>query len=578
MPKNAIALRVYTNSDDATIVWQTPARIPGCRGFALERRARDKKGKITPSVLPTWVGFAGDPAAQSGQQRPSTEWPVQRFLWTDYSAREAAAVQYRVVPMLGKAGNLKRAPDAHCSRWSGWAEVKTGQTPGFSAYFNRGIVASQWLARLLSGASGGPVAQLRRDIQDPNAKDRKFLGGRLRDEMLALLAKAKSSGVEIWAELYELNDPELIPALAALGKKCHLVLGSGAYKSASKGKPAVPDENAAVRAQLKAARKIDLRDRLVASPHFAHNKFVVFAGTDGAPKSVWTGSTNWTVTGLCTQVNNGILIEDAGLAAGYKARWDALAAAGAGYPPSLAQQGSVPSHVSVGPAGVTAWNVPCSGLVDLADARKLIRGARQGVLFLFFNPGPSGSLLNDVLGLRADKLFVHGVVNEDPGGKKPILTLFDRGTPVHPDPEVVLPTEVNAQMKGWFRDEFRFNMVMIHSKVVLVDPFGPHPVVMTGSHNLGPKASAENDDNLVLVENAPGLAAEYAVNVLGIYGHYKSRSNAALAARSQAGLRAGATHATSTMWKGLRDDETWQDEFLSGDKKKELDFWFGKLG
>jgi len=575
MPKNAIDLRVYTNSDDATIVWQAAARIPGCRGFALDRRARDGQGKTTASVLPTWVGFAGDPAAQSGQQRPSTEWPVQRFLWTDYSAREAAAVQYRVVPMLGKAGSLKRAPDAQCSEWSGWAEVKTGQTPGFEAYFNRGIVASQWLARLLSGAPGGPVAQLRRDIGNPGAKDRKFLGGRLRDEMLALLSDAKSSGSEIWAALYELNDPELIPALTALGKKCHLLLGSGAYKAASKGKPAVPDENAAVRAQLKAAGRIDVRDRLVASPHFAHNKFVVFAGADSVPKKVWTGSTNWTVTGLCTQVNNGILIEDAGLAAGYRERWDSLAAADDGYPPSLAQQGSVPVQVRLGSAGVTAWNVPCTGLVDLADARKLIRGARQGVLFLFFNPGPSGSLLNDILALKTDKLFVHGVVNEDPGGKTPILTLYDRGTPVHPDPEVVLPAEVDTQMKGWFRGEFRFNMVMIHSKVVLVDPFGSHPVVMTGSHNLGPKASGKNDDNLVLVENAAGLAAEYAVNVLGIYGHYKSRHNAALAAKSGGGRRAGTK---STAWQGLQDDESWQDGFLSGDKKKELDFWFGRPG
>lgn len=41
------------------------------------------------------------------------------------------------------------------------------------------------------------------------------------------------------------------------------------------------------------------------------------------------------------------------------------------------------------------------------------------------------------------------------------------------------------------------------------------------------------------------------------------------------GLRAGTT---STMWKGLRDDESWQDDFLSGDKKKALDFWFGRLG
>ncbi len=574
MPKN-LDLRVYTNSDDATIVWQVTARIPGCRGFALDRRAKDKAGSVTTSVLPTWVGFEGDPAAQSGQRRPSTEWPVQRFLWTDYSARDAASVQYRVVPMLGKAGSLRRASAARCSAWSPWCAVATGQTPGFSAYFNRGIVASQWLARMLANAAGGPVAQLRRDIQDPAARDRRFLGGRLRTEMLSLLSHTASSGGEIWAALYELNDPELMPALAAFGKRCHLLLGSGAYKAASKGKPAVPDENADVRAQLRKEKKIDLHDRLVKSPHFAHNKFVVFAGKDGVPSRVWTGSTNWTVTGLCTQVNNGILIEDSGLAAAYKARWDALAAAGAGSPASLEQQGSVPAHAQLGPASVTAWNVPCTGLVDLADAGKLIRGARQGVLFLFFNPGPKGSLLNEVLALNAEKLFVHGVVNQDPGGAKPVLTLFDRGTPVHPEPEVVLPASVKTKMKGWFADEFMFNMVMIHSKVVVVDPFGPHPVVMTGSHNLGPKASRENDDNVVLIENAPGLAAEYAVNILGIYGHYKSRHNAALAAKGGPDLRAGAT---STMWKGLKDADSWQNEFLSGDKKRELDFWFGRLG
>jgi len=35
---------------------------------------------------------------------------------------------------------------------------------------------------------------------------------------------------EIFAALYELNDPELIAALTALGKKCHLVLANGAFK------------------------------------------------------------------------------------------------------------------------------------------------------------------------------------------------------------------------------------------------------------------------------------------------------------------------------------------------------------
>jgi hypothetical protein len=43
---------------------------------------------------------------------------------------------------------------------------------------------------------------------------------------------------------------------------------------------------------------------------------------------------------------------------------------------------------------------------------------------------------------------------------------------------------------------------------------------------MGPKASKMNDDNLVIVRNAPGLAAEYAVNILGVYGHYRWLYNA----------------------------------------------------
>ena len=48
-------------------------------------------------------------------------------------------------------------------------------------------------------------------------------------------------------------------------------------------------------------------DRIVSQSHFAHNKFLVVSDANG-PTAVWTGSTNWTVTGLCTQSNNAILL------------------------------------------------------------------------------------------------------------------------------------------------------------------------------------------------------------------------------------------------------------------------------
>ncbi|HET6330438.1 MAG TPA: phospholipase D-like domain-containing protein [Holophagaceae bacterium] len=561
-----IDLKVYTNCDDATIVWRTDKRIPGCRGFALRRQAKDAGGKITDSVVETWVGFEGDPKAQSGLHQPSTVWPIQRFLWSDYFA-DGLKVRYQVVPMLGSAGALKPAPVSACSPWSEWVEVGTGQTEGFDAYFNRGIVASQWVARDLSMDQGGPQAVLKNNILDPKSPLRQELGGRLRMALLDLLTTSNKAGETVYAALYELNDPELIPAVEAFGKRFNLILASGAFKSGE------PDENATVRSQLKKSKTVTVHDRLVKSPHFAHNKFLVFCDKSGKPVRLWTGSTNWTVNGLCTQVNNGLLIENEDLAAGYKKRWDELLAAGDGYPPSLAQDGSTPTKASGSGWQATAWNAPTVNLVDLADARRLIQGARQGVLFLMFNPGPKGTLLNDILALSQENLFVHGVVNQDPGGKTPILTFHDRGTAMDAAPEAVIPAPIKDAMTGWFKDEYRGGMVMIHSKVVVVDPFGSHPVVMTGSHNLGPKASSKNDDNLILIENAPGLAAEFAVNVFGVFGHYKWRHNQAMAKKSGAGAK---SVPQGTKWKGLQDNDTWQDGYYAGPKLREIGFWFGE--
>jgi hypothetical protein len=57
---------------------------------------------------------------------------------------------------------------------------------------------------------------------------RDALSGPLRPQLLAMLDDVKKNGGEIYAALYELNDPELIPALVALGQKCHLILARNA--------------------------------------------------------------------------------------------------------------------------------------------------------------------------------------------------------------------------------------------------------------------------------------------------------------------------------------------------------------
>jgi hypothetical protein len=125
-----------------------------------------------------------------------------------------------------------------------WASPSGGckRSPHVSAYFNKGIVAARWVSEALKQV--GKDAKLADLIKTPGNPLRNALSGLLRPQLLALLKEVKDNGGEIYAALYELNDPELIPALTALGKKCHLLLANGAFK------PPDNDENKKVRQDL----------------------------------------------------------------------------------------------------------------------------------------------------------------------------------------------------------------------------------------------------------------------------------------------------------------------------------------
>jgi hypothetical protein len=132
------------------------------------------------------------------------------------------------------------------------------------------------------------------------------------------------------------------------------------------------------------------------------------------------------------------------------------------------------------------------------------------------------------------------------------------------DEDVQVPANIKAKFHDWEQELLGASMVMIHSKCIVIDPFGEHPVVMTGSHNLGPKASEKNDDNLVIIEGNAALAQAYAVNIIAIYQEYRFRHYVAKNA------------ASPNAWHGLEDNDTWQQGHLTGDAEGELQFWLGQ--
>src|SRR5262249_13069639 len=104
-----VKLKVYTNEDDALLFWSIVEPINGCRGFAIKRRKTDPQGKKTEDFLLNRTGFenqqvkAKPEAGQDAVTKPSTEWPFQRFSWTDHDADTGDTVSYQVIPVVRTA-------------------------------------------------------------------------------------------------------------------------------------------------------------------------------------------------------------------------------------------------------------------------------------------------------------------------------------------------------------------------------------------------------------------------------------------------------------------------------------------
>lgn len=199
-------------------------------------------------------------------------------------------------------------------------------------------------------------------------------------------------------------------------------------------------------------------------------------------------------------------------------------------------------------ASITPWCVPTNGGQDLEFARKLISGAQEGILFLFFNPGTfqedpmHQTLLQNILARHHEgeddynsNLYMCGVVNQyipmltkaggatkgqkpsdqslDPSASQTPVALYRNGNepPTRLSHDVLVPHNIKSQFHDWEKELLGASMVNIHSKVIVIDPFGAKAVLMTGSHNLGYKASHANDDNMIVIEGNAPLATAYAV-------------------------------------------------------------------
>ncbi len=190
-----VKLKVYVNEDDALLYWSIAAPIAACRGFAIERKLTDAAGTASQTFLPNRIGFENEPVpppdGDSPPLKPSTEWPFQRFSWTDHDADTGDTVSYRVVPVIRQGTDLVQV-DAESSEWSPAQTLGADALGDFKPFFNRGFVISQFIARYLAQRNM-TLEQFKDTISHKDDTTiRRFLSGDLRLALLHEVQLAKA--------------------------------------------------------------------------------------------------------------------------------------------------------------------------------------------------------------------------------------------------------------------------------------------------------------------------------------------------------------------------------------------------
>jgi phosphatidylserine/phosphatidylglycerophosphate/cardiolipin synthase-like enzyme len=570
---------VIANNDVVYLWWTYSQKIKNCLGFSIHRIVEGVEEK---NGLYATVGFS---IVDDTRKSPQTtdQWPIQSFNWKDLYAPHNKKISYRIIPMINSNNDWSNlTPEIDLSIVTD-AVSRTQNYDGVKIIFNRGLLSTQAFSKKeKEELKEKDLIKSTKDlISEPGNIWRKRLAGQM---LYNINSFFKQKG-KFYCALYELSDKELIGILEK-SKHAEIILSTS-------------DSNIESRKTLHKAMKngvLKVYDRFMSGNSIGHNKFIVYIDSKGNPQSVLTGSTNWTPTGLCGQTNNLVIIEKPEVAQLFLDYWQQLH-------DDIDEDGNAlqsksirewcrgnGSDISIGnstelgiwfspntdkktkPKTITPEAIP----VDMLEVFDLIKGAKKQILYLLFNPG-SPSIIDQVVDAaylaksKGKPLFVRGAVSDAQIAKKVTTNVISKDATLAPDKYIV--TGVAAIPGGfsyWEKELLKLGFATIHDKILLIDPFDDkNCVVVTGSHNLGFKASYSNDENMILIKGNTLIAKAYAAHILDVVNHFKWRYKLQEKVRGKKGKEL--KEALTESWHDLDETDKWMDYYYkaNGDLKRE---------
>ena len=492
----------------------------GLLGFTFRR----SKGNGKPEPLRSLKVFeAVEPKPDPKKDYFTDKFPIQSFLWSDYTADPDTTYQFEVIPVFGTPTALDPREALKLTLSVTTEKEDDGE---HGVWFNRGAIASQAYARRFENHK--PTKE---EMNNPKDKHTIWLSRGLLEACLEYIGTTKKSEA-LRACLYEFTYEPIIKAFKEKiddGFDVRLIVHDD---KGGKNRKAMKDAGLDFDLERNGERVVIARTR----PPIPHNKFIIKLDGD-KPRQVWTGSTNITPSGFLGQSNVGHLIKNSDVAAQFLKYWTILsdnptgkpAKAGVAgispYPPALVKKGSQTCIFSPRQtASMLNW---------YADR---MRDATSSIMFT-----AAFTVAQDfVQPLAEDRDFLRFVLKEKPPtaderkafkGDRDLVISFGAVLGAEfsvKDGKIVAKRKVKQfALDRWYLQEEltrdQGNIFFVHTKYLLIDPLSDDPLICTGSANFSEGSLTNNDENMILIRGSTRVADIYMTEFDRLFRHFYFR-------------------------------------------------------
>jgi len=558
------------------------ADTSGLLGFAVERHDFTDGEKYFMRGFKVFKDLIPDPA--ENMLVSTFEFPVQSFVWDDFTVHSGYSYEYFFYPVKGKPKNLRREKP-----FSIKVNTETLYTnKQHDVFFNRGVASSQEYSRRFRNQRPDSIADPKLRVEAYQWLSRNL------DDALYKFIDRTGKGDKLYGCFYEFHYlPVLKRIKEAIDRGGQVKLIIDCKNNESTDKNGIFHESYPKELNLKALKQAGIGEKYIIrrtanKNMIAHNKFLIFQPKNSeTPTEVWTGSTNISEGGIHGQTNVGHWIKNKATAASYKKYWELISKdpgiKGSSENPRADNKQFRQAVEALG-ADVTFTEItgsskkiipvfsPRPGKQMLGTYFELVDQA-SGCACITLAFGVHKELKNKLLNNNFENAVVFMLLEKKdaPPAKSKEKDTFVRLKAAQNVYEAY-GSYIRDPLYQWTKEANTLHLKLnshvkyIHTKFLLHDPMGPEPIIVTGSANFSDNSVHANDENMVIIKGDQRAADIYFTEFNRLFNHYYYRS-----VLTEIKLKGGKPSDDSLF---LISDDSWLDKYKPGKlRMKRLDIF-----